>query len=767
MKKNAVSFIALLTVLFWSARANLVTVDVPPQMLHEPDPDLGFLGKVEYTINAEGNDSVFVSLDIVPSGGGDPLPLEEVSGDVGLVTIVAADADETRQIFFRVRQNPGPGQYTAIITADAAVSGTMAFVESKIQSMSFNDKVTLLAGQGFESDGAGGMPQIWMADGPHGVRSGNATLFPCCSGLACTWDTSLAFLQGLAKGREFRAKGKNCSLGPALNIVYHPQLGRAFEYFSEDPYLAGKMAEADARGVQTCGVIATLKHYVCNNKEDNRYDLSAEVDERSLRELYLEAYRRPVQEGKALGVMGAYNRVNGSFACSNKYLMTDVLRNDWGYRGLVMTDWFAKRDNFQQAALYGIDIIMPERSDYTIANFQTVGEETVDMHARRVIYTNKMIGALEPGYSRTAFQNYLLSDEHRTIARTVGTHGIILARNNGGILPLPQKGARIAVVGPYAGTCRTGGGGSSTVDPIVRISPNQGIQELLQGVGTGASTITNNVNDCDYAVVFVGVSGEGEGSDRPQLDLADGNDAAQAALNAKPDNTIVVFTGGSACTEGAWSNAPAIVIMFYPGQEQGHCIADVLFGNYNPGGKLPVTFPRTAAQTPNFELVNDNLYYPNADTAHGYFRVDKTGQAPLFHFGHGLSYTTFEYSGLSVYPENIAAGDRVYVGLDVKNTGALAGEEVVQLYVSKSADKGVPMRVQDLRGFKKVALEPGETKKVLFALGPNDMAYFDTEGEEFGGDGGWKVLSGAYKVRAGTSSQIDLEPTIESSFTVQ
>jgi beta-glucosidase len=523
------------------------------------------------------------------------------------------------------------------------------------------------------------------------------------------------------------------------------------------------MAVSDVRGLQSVNCIATLKHFVANNKEDNRKLLSAQVGERLLREIYMAGFKKLVLEGKALGVMAAYNMINGSYACSFKYTMTDVLRDEWGFKGFAMTDWGASIDDFRTSALYGVDLIMPGRGSYTAGSFQSVGENIVNMHARRIIYANKMIGALEPGYNSTEFQSYLLSDEHRQVVRRIGKAGIILARNNGGILPLPKKGASIALTGPYVSICRTGGSGSSVVRPMVLINPQQAVQEKLGSVGAGASTLTTDIGRADYIVVFVGVSGEGEGSDRPTLHLADGDNDVASALNVNPGKTIVVFTGGSACTEGNWSEAPAIVMAFYPGQEQGYSIADVLFGDQSPSGKLPVTFPRNASQVPDFSLRNNQLHYD----LHGYFKVNEMGEEPLFPFGHGLTYTTFEYGGLAVVPSSIAAGDRIFVQADVTNTGNRTGQEVVQLYLSLPDNRGVDVRVQDLKGFRKLSLGPGEKKTVTFILTPPDMAYFDNGGSDFDGDGTWKILAGAYGVRVGTSSQINQRPTLSGGFTVQ
>ncbi|HUI92052.1 MAG TPA: glycoside hydrolase family 3 C-terminal domain-containing protein [Chitinivibrionales bacterium] len=777
--------------------ADINSVTVPGTMLHPPDAgtQLGFSGKVEYTLTAGGYDTIFVTLSILPSGGGTPLTLTEVSGDVGPVRIVNPNAPDNHVIFFQCSA-PANTQYIARITAVADSSASKKAVENYIATMSKVNKATLMGGggDGFEGLGAGPIPEIYMSDGPHGVRpqsGAQATLYPCCSGEASTWDTALAFIQGASKGEEFRALGKNCSLGPALDLVYHPQGGRASEYYGEDPYESGHMAGEDCMGLQSKGVAATIKHYACNNKENNRGTLSANMSERSLREIYLMNWKPCIVRGNdgCWGIMGAYNQVNHLVAnqgyCNqNKYLMTDVLRNEWGYKFMVMTDWGANMD-FTQAIRYGTDIDMPNPDTYNLGSVSGQPDSLVNMHARRIIYEHEMVGDLVAGYNATAFTSTFKGTTHRAVARQVGTAAIVLAKNDGNILPIPKTGKTIALTGPASmlSTCRTGPGGSSSVNPAFRVDPKTGITQLLGGTGgyptiPGASTITTDLNAADYILVFVGVTGETEGADRPNLAVqpGDGDAAVQTALAATngTTKTIVVFTGGSAASAGYWSTAPAIVFAFYPGQEQGYCIADVLFGNYNPSGKLPVTFPVDATQLPNFNLVNNiELNYPASDTAHGYFRMDKNKWTPLFHFGHGLSYTTFEYSNLQVFPTTISAGDRVHVRVTVKNTGDVAGKETAELYLSMPAAAGLPVHVQDLRGFQKVPLDPtqtlasGASQTVDFILAPEDMRVFNPNGADYNGTGTWQINPGTYGVRVGTSSQVDLQPTMSGSFTVQ
>jgi beta-glucosidase len=361
---------------------------------------------------------------------------------------------------------------------------------------------------------------------------------------------------------------------------------------------------------------------------------------------------------------------------------------------------------------------------------------------------------------------------HVQVCRDNGAAGIVLAKNTGNILPLTKTGKTIAITGSQAAACRLGPGGSSYVTPAAaaQINPTLGINNLLTAVGTGHSTITTDLNAANYILVFVGVTGENEGGDRGSLTIPAADDAAvQTALNATngTTKTVVIFTGGSAASAGVWSTAPAIVIAFYPGQEQGNSIADVLFGNVNPSGHLGVTFPQDATQLPNFAQAGGALVYPRSDSAHGYFRMDKRGVTPLFWFGHGLSYTTFSYSNLSVYPSTVKAGDRVFVRVTVTNTGSLTGKAVVQLYLSMPQGGALPTRVEDLRGFKKISLNAGANTNVDFQLTPEEMRVWNPNGADYNGTGFWTVLSGTYGVRIGASADRTEQPSLSGSFIVQ
>jgi len=767
-----------------AADADLTAVVVDNAMLHNPSAGVGvaYSGTVQYTLAPMANDSIIVALSIIPSAGGNALTLTEVRGDIGLIA-VNTNLPNAGRIYTVNFQTAGaqPGvDYIARITANALTSRASTKADSLIGVLTKNNKATLMTpSSNMQSNSAGGVPGIFMADGPHGVRgNGNATCFATCAGLCATWDTALAFAQGQAKGEEFRGLGRNCELGPANDLVFHPLGGRASEYYGEDPYLCGHMMEADVRGVQSKGCIATIKHFACNNKETSRTTLSAVMDERSLREIYLFNWKPAISSSTGCwGIMNAYNRVNtptSSYCASNKYLLSTELREEWGYKFLVMTDWGANFDNVTQGINWGTDIQMPTGSVYTSSSIAGYADSLVNVHAKRIILAHEMLGDMESGYSIAGtYASTVNSSAHALVVRSVGDAGIILAKNTGNLLPIPKTGKTIAITGPYAATCRLGPGGSSLVTPPAasQINPTQGITTLLAGVGAGATTITTDLNAASYILVFVGVTGEAEGSDRSNLALqaSEGETAVSAALAATngANKTIVVFVAGSAVSAGTWSTAPAILLAFYPGQQQGNSIADVLFGDVNPSGKLAVTFPQSASQLPNFTLSGNLLQYPRCDTAHGYFRMDKMGVKPLFWFGHGLSYTTFSYANLQVYPSQIKAGDIVRVRVTVTNAGSVAGKEVVQLYLSMPGSASLPARVQDLRGFKKVSLNAGIPATVDFVLTQEEMRVYNPNGTDFNGTGIWTVLPGTYGVRVGTSADRTEMPSVSGSFVVQ
>jgi len=623
-------------------------------------------------------------------------------------------------------------------------------INSLMSQLTLAEKIAMIAGDtgGFSTPPITrlGIPALIMSDGPHGIRGG--TLWPALSGAANSFDPALEQQVGVAMAKEFRALGKNVSLGPMLNLVRDGRWGRANETYSEDPFLSGKLAAARIRGIQTVGVIADPKHYAANNIENGRGGFPVEISERALRELYTYNFMIAVKEGDAWSAMASYNNVNGFAATANNHLINGIMKNDWGFQGWVVSDWGATYGNTVGAAWGSTDIEMPSPGAFSYANLSaaisngSVPQSLVDDKVRRILLTMFKAGMFAPGYNPVAYTADLKSAATRTLALQAARESMVLAKNTGNLLPLNKATTqRIAVIGPYANDCRNDGGGSGSLTGPYCISPLQGITSKISG---SATTLVTDWTTADYVFVVVGINDLGEGFDRTNVDLpvvggVDQNALVAQVMAAKPNRTIVVYTGGSAAVAGSWSNAPAVVIAFYPGQEQGTALADVLFGDYNPAGRLAVSFPNTASQIPPWGQ-SFNVY-ESAGEGRGYYYYDKHNLTPLFAFGHGLSYSAFTYSNLRITP-----GTTVTIQVDVQNTGTRAGDEVVQLYVGDPV-ASVDRRVKDLRGFQRVNLAPGALATITFTLTDQDLAYWNDA------TNGWRTEPGAFNVLIGASSR--------------
>ncbi|HUK82390.1 MAG TPA: glycoside hydrolase family 3 C-terminal domain-containing protein [Verrucomicrobiae bacterium] len=678
-------------------------------------------------------------------------------------------------------------------------------IEDLLARMTLEEKVEMLSGTGFDSkpNARLGIPAIKMADGPQGVRINfwrprrgstrtNAvpvpsTAFPCGSALAATWDTDLIQQVGRTIGQEARTLNKDMMLAPCVNIQREPQGGRNFESYSEDPYLASRMAVAYIKGVQSQDVIATVKHFAANNQEFERNTINVKVDERVLHEIYFPAFRAAVQEAGVWSVMSAYNKLNGAWCSENPHLLTDVLKNRWGFKGFVVSDWGAVHSTVPTANA-GLDIEMPRGKFLTtelLSPAITSGEvkqSVIDDKIRRMLRAMFSIGLFDRPESQGGEVD---TPEQRAVARTAATESIVLLKNAGDVLPLsPQKVRSIALIGPNATEARVGGGGSAMVRPVNPVSPLDGIRLRagtifkltyalgceLEGENTEglpAQTQADLINEAasvaaaaDVAVVFVGDSArvESEGFDRKSLELPSGQDELIEAVSKTNKNTIVVLNVGAPVLMGRWiDQVPAVMNAWFGGEEVGNAIATVLFGDANPSGKLPVTFLKDWKDSPAYG------HYPGENGAVdydeglyvGYRFFDKHNIEPQFPFGHGLSYTTFEYSDLKVSPERVAPGQPVQVRLNVRNTGTLEGGEAVQLYVH-DVQCSVDRPVKELKAFRKVTLKPGETQPVSFTLDKSALAFYDATKRD------WVAEPGTFEVLVGSSSRdIRLKATFE------
>jgi len=605
------------------------------------------------------------------------------------------------------------------------------------------------------------IPALRLEDGPQGVADGVklTTCWPSALTVVATWDVDRMLEWGQAMGAEQRIKGTNIALGPMVNIARVPEDGRNFESMGEDPHLSSRMAVHVIKGVQSQGVMGCVKHWAANNQEYHRTSVSANVDKRTLHEIYFPAFKAAILEAGVGSVMCSYNRVNSTYACENEYTLNTVMKQMWGYKGFVMSDWGATHSTVP-AANNGLDMQMPDASYFGAAlaaavQSGKVSKARVDDMVLRILTSMFAVGIFDEPQTG-ALGDDSRSVAHNILARRIAAEATVLLQNKNGLLPLnitSGKWKKIAVIGDdgrdkpvYAG------GGSGHVDASYVITPYQGIVTRVEknaNVTYAPSNPLSNVQkvaqEADVAIVFV-EAWSSEGMDRTNLDLPNNQDALVAAVAKVQKNTIVVIHSPGAVTMPWASSVDSILAALMPGQEDGNAIARVLFGDVNPSARLPVTFPVTSAQTPlktpeQYPGVNDQEYYSEKLLV-GYRWYDAVSQTPLFPFGHGLSYTTFSYANLSVREEGFA----VVVEFDISNDGKVKGSEVPQLYLGFPSSAGEPP--QQLKGFKKVKdLAPGEVAHVHFELKEADLSIFNENTES------WQAVTGLFTVHVGASSR--------------
>ena len=654
-------------------------------------------------------------------------------------------------------------------------------VDALIEKMTLEEKIQMLHGarrRGYIGYVPGiprlGIPELALTDGPAGVRHGPGTAFPAPVALAATWDRALAQQYGAALGAETKAKGQNVLLGPMVNIVRVPEGGRNFETFGEDPYLIAQMAAAEIRGIQSQDVLAQVKHYAANNQEKERHTVSAEVDERTLREIYLPAFEAAVKDAMVGSVMAAYNKVNAVYASENAHLLKDILKGEWGFEGFVVSDWGATHSTVE-AANNGLDIEMPGGDffgDKLLAAVKEgkVSQSTLDDKVRRILRIMMRFGLFE----RPAKPGSIDYAAQAQVARRVAQAGVVLLKNEGNLLPLDLTRLRsIAVIGAYADRATTGGGGSARILPFNSVSP---LGALADAVGpktslqflkfvpgtdlsksdpatTGAGLLADAAQlakECDLALVFAR-DFETEGDDRASINLPDEQDEMISAVVKANPRTVVVLNTGCMVHVNRWAEAvPAILQAWYPGQDDGRVITDVLLGTVNPSGKLPITFPRARADigiaTPEQYPGVDGRGAYSEGIFIGYRHFDKENIEPAFSFGHGLSYTTFEYSNLKLSRSQIKAGESLSVELQIKNSGRHEGGEVVQLYI-QDMQSTLPRPLKELKGFEKVILRPAQSKVMRIDLDARSMSFYDPSQKR------WTIEAGKFKVHIGSSSR--------------
>lgn len=694
-------------------------------------------------------------------------------------------------------------------------------VEDALSRMTIEEKVALLHAQSkFSSAGVPrlGIPEVWCTDGPHGIRpevlwdewdqagwtNDSCTAFPALTALAATWNRDMSLLYGRSIGEEARYRRKDVLLGPGVNIYRTPLNGRNFEYMGEDPCLAAKMVVPYIEGVQSNGVAACVKHYALNNQETGRMTVDVEVDDRALYEIYLPAFKAAV-DGGAWAIMGAYNRYRGEHCCHNKRLLNDILKGEWGFDGVVISDWGGVHDT-RQAVENGLDMEFGTWTDglksgsknaydsYYLADsyldMLRKGEastETLDDKARRVLRlifrtslnSDKPLGSLN-------------SPEHLEAARKIAGEGMVLLKNDNGLLPVDLSGTRkILVVGENAVKMMTVGGGSSSLKVRHECSPLEGIRAAVgdraevvfergyvgdlsgsyNGVLTGQDLgesrseeqlIADAVRAAAEADIVLFVGGlnksdhqDAESFDRMAYGLPYAQDRLIEALAEANERLCVILVSGNAVAMPWVDRVPAILEAWYSGSEAGNALADIILGKVNPSGKLPFSFLRKiddcAAIAGNYFPGGEKVEYGESIFV-GYRHLDREGIEPLFPFGHGLSYTTFEYDGLTADRSEMDEKGSIELSLRVTNTGDRDGSEVVQLYIGDE-ESSLPRPVKELKDFRKVELRKGESRTVTFTITPDMLRFYDPQK-------GWTAEKGEFKACIGASSR-DVRATIK------
>lgn len=650
-----------------------------------------------------------------------------------------------------------------------------------ISQMTLKEKASLCSGKDFwhlKSIERLGLPEIMVCDGPHGLRKQNAenkkvgignsypaTCFPTAVTTACSWDRDLIYKMGQALAEECLQHGVSVLLGPGVNMKRSPLCGRNFEYFSEDPELAGEMGAAFIAGVQSKGIGTSLKHFAGNSQEMKRMTSNSIIDERALREIYLRAFEKAVKKSQPWTVMNAYNLLNGTYCSENDWLQNKVLRDEWGFKGAVVSDWGAVNDRVAGLNA-GNDLEMPSSGGVNDAKIVeavkcgVIDETTLDERVDKLIdIILKGAANKKPGYKFDV-------KAHNLLSRQIAEQSMVLLKNDGNILPLKRvEGEYVAVIGAFADNPRYQGAGSSIINPTMidsgrRAFNNSPINvKFADGYDRSGkrknedayiTEACNLAKNASKAVVFIGLTDdyESEGFDRSTMKLPDGHNRLVEAVSRVNDNVIVVLEGGSP-VEMPWADdVKAILNAYLGGQSVAPAIVDVLTGKANPCGKLAETYPICIKDTPTsfrYPDSKEDVQYRESIFI-GYRYYDKVERNVRFPFGFGLSYTSFEYSDIKLKKKNLTKGEGAKVTFTIKNTGDVAGSEIAQVYVAKPESK-IFRAPKELKGFVKIHLEPGEEKKVSVELDDRAFAFWNTATED------WCVESGEYKILVGASSR--------------
>ena len=687
-----------------------------------------------------------------------------------------------------------------------------AKIDSLIALMTLEEKIGMLHGNSMFATGGVerlGIPELKMADGPLGVReeisqdswapagwdNDFATYYPAGGGLSATWNTDLAHTFGNSVGQETRARGKDMLLSPAINIIRTPLGGRTYEYFTEDPFLNKKMVVPFIVGLQNNDVMACVKHYAANNQETNRDFVDVQIDERTLREIYLPAFKAAVTEANAYSLMGAYNKFRGDYLCENDYMLNKVLRDEWGFKGIVVSDWAAVHTTVKTLE-NGLDVEMGTPKPFNeffladaliaAAKEGKISEEEIDKHVKRVLRVLFQVKAID---GKDRVEGSLATEEHYQDAYDIASESVVLLKNEKNLLPLQLDGVKsIAVIGNNATKKNALGGFGAGVKTKREVTPLEGLKNKLpKSVSInyaegyleryddkkkgklGDITLNGPVTvdeldpekleeaieaakNSDMAIIFAGSNRdyETEASDRRSLDLPFGQEELiEKVLEVNPNTIVVMIAGAPFDINTIKEQSSTLVWSWFNGSEGGNALADVLLGTVNPSGKLPWTMPKTIEDSPahaTHSFPGDSTVAYIEGVFVGYRWFDSKDVEPLYPFGYGLSYTTFEFSDIQTDKETYDASDVIEISFTIKNTGAVDGKEVAQLYVS-DPESYVEKAAQELKGFKKVLVKSGASKSVTIHLPVKELAYYNEVKKE------WIVEAGAYILKVGSSSR--------------
>ncbi len=649
-------------------------------------------------------------------------------------------------------------------------------IEDLLDRLTLNEKFKLLTGRHrWETKPVKrlGIKPLLMTDGPHGIsphssKGEECTYFPVGVCRAATWNRDLSNKFGRAIGEEVKSLGMHMILGPGVNIIRTPLCGRNFEYQTEDPYLNKELAIEVINGVQSQKIAACVKHYICNNQEKNRYTYSAEVSKRALEEIYIPAFKASVEEADVWSVMGAYNKINGTYACAHQKLLNEILMTRWNFNGFVVSDWYATKfiDEPKELIEAGLSLEMPRAHTYKRSYLKDAfsqekfSEEALNMNIRRLLRVMFLVGLFDND-NKEEPRGLKKIEDHQSLARKIAEEGIVLLKNKGDVLPLRLDEINtIAILGPNADKEMAEGGGSSSVRPPYEITPFKGIQEKC----SSKAEIIDSVSDADWVFVVVGLNHEEgndcENADRTSIELPiEQIELINRTVDNNPNTIVILVNGGPISMKGWIDRVPAIIEAWYAGMEGGRALADILFGDCNPSGKLPFSFPKDLLDSPahksNKTYPGNGKVYYEEDILVGYRYYDKKQVEPLFPFGYGLSYTSFTYQNLTIDKKQTSDVEPLTISFELTNSGSRKGAEIVQLYI-KDVESNVIVPEKELKRFKKIKLVPNESKVIKLNIKAEDLAFFDERQDS------WIVEEGKFEILIGSSSQdIRLKETFE------